>query len=359
MHAHRNRRPDRALLGAVVAALIVASLASPAAAGRTDPPPAPLIWEHGFADPAVAAYGDGVVAAATGRGNAIRAMAAGPAGPWQDLAPALESWPAWAAVPDHSVWGPDLVRVGNRWLLYYAVRVRGLGRTGRCIGVALAPTPDSPFTPVGNRPLVCPAGADTPRAEDRVRRSPALPRQGVIDPSLFRSRKGRLYLLYRTQGMPSTIRMVRLAGSGVTVPDSRRSHELVRNAGIVENPVLVQRGGQYVLLVSEGWFGHCRYRTLWQRSRSVWNWSGSRGRVLMDRDSTGLCGPGGADVLTRHRVSRIYFHGWVCGEIPRPCPRGFAKEPGVDTPGERRALYAARLRWTASARPWLGRFLGQ
>ena len=362
---HRRWPPTLALL-----ALLVATAVGSAAAGPGVPSapverpatravtPAPLIAQHGFADPAVEWYAGGLVAAATGPGNAIRAAAPGPVGPFVDLSPAFESWPSWA-VPDKDVWAPDLAKVGGRWLMFYAVRVTDLGTEGRCIAVAAAPTPDATFHPVGDRPLVCPANAQTPRAEDRVRdRTRDLPREGVIDPSLFRSRTGKLFLLYRTQGMPSTIRMVRLARDGTRVPDLQKSRELIRNPGIVENPVLVQRDGRFVLLTSEGWFGHCRYRTLWQRSRSVWRWAGTRSRVLVDRASTGICGPGGADVLHEGRVTRLYLHGWVCGQgSTSPCPPDFAKKEGESTPGQRRALYGARLRWTSAGRPYLGRFL--
>ncbi len=292
---HRRWPPTLALL-----ALLVATAVGSAAAGPGVPSapverpatravtPAPLIAQHGFADPAVEWYAGGLVAAATGPGNAIRAAAPGPVGPFVDLSPAFESWPSWA-VPDKDVWAPDLAKVGGRWLMFYAVRVTDLGTEGRCIAVAAAPTPDATFHPVGDRPLVCPANAQTPRAEDRVRgRTRDLPREGVIDPSLFRSRRGKLFLLYRTQGMPSTIRMVRLASDGTRVPDLQKSRELIRNPGIVENPVLVQRDGRFVLLTSEGWFGHCRYRTLWQRSRSVWRLGGhpvaGARRPCVDRD---------------------------------------------------------------------------
>ncbi|MET1059291.1 MAG: family 43 glycosylhydrolase [Nocardioides sp.] len=362
-----TRHPRRRwLLAPALLALFAAYAVAPASAGRSTTPqaaarataPTPLLAQHGFADPAIERYAGGVVGAATGPANAIRATAPGPAGPFEDLPPAFESWPSWA-VPDQDVWAPDLVKVGSRWLMYFAVRVSGVGAQGRCIAVAAASTPDATFAPVGDRPLVCPTNARTPRAEDRVRgRARDLPREGVIDPSLFRSRKGRLFLLYRTQGTPSTIRMVRLTGGGTRVPDDQRSRQLVRSRGIVENPVLVQRDGRFVLLTSEGWFGHCRYRTLWQRSRSVWDWADSRAHVLLDRGSTGICGPGGADILQEGRVSRLYLHGWVCGEgSTTPCPADFAKGEGVSTPGERRALYGARLRWTVTARPYLGRFL--
>jgi hypothetical protein len=315
-----------------------------------------LIWERGFADPAVVERADGLLGVATGaRGAVGRAGAPRPRGPWTDLPGSFGSEPDWV-VPGEHVWAPDLARVDGRWLVYYAVRVEGVGTAGRCIAVAEAPAPDATFTPLADRPLVCPARAATPTASDTLAtRGRALPRQGVIDPSLFR-RDGRLYLLYRTQGVPSTIRMVRLAPSGTRVAAGHRSRELVRSAGIVENPVLVQRRG-FVLFTSEGWFGHCRYRTRWQRSTSLWDWKSSRAHVLLDRASTGLCGPGGADVLrTRSGATHVYLHGWVCDDSPAPCPAGFSIEEGASTPGARRALYGARLRWTRTARPYLGRW---
>ncbi|RYP85330.1 hypothetical protein EKO23_12660 [Nocardioides guangzhouensis] len=361
----RPRTARTALWAAVVLACVLTSTvmlprqpaSSSGPAPRADVVPTPLIWERGFADPAVVEVGDGLLGVATGARNVGRASAARPGGPWSDLPVAFEVEPSWV-VPGQQVWAPDLARVDGRWLLYYAVRVEGVGATGRCIAVAEAPSPDVTFTPLDERPLVCPARATTPTASDTLwARARSLPQQGVIDPSLFR-RRGRLYLLYRTQGVPSTIRMVRLAASGTRVAPRQRSRELVRSPGIIENPVLVQRRG-FVLFTSEGWFGHCRYRTRWQRSGSLWDWGESRPRVLLDRASTGLCGPGGADVLrTSTGATRIFFHGWVCKDSPTPCPAGFRIEEGVSKPGSRRALYGARLGWTRAGRPYLGRFFG-
>ena len=358
-NARTRRRGAVAVLGLLCCALL---LSGPPATGRgpasgTGTTPEPLIWAQGFADPAVVESSGGLLGVATGARNVARASASRADGPWTRMSGALDQQPGWV-VPGRSLWAPDIARVDGRWLIYYAVRVDGVGPEGRCIAVAEAAAPDAKLTPDGDRPLVCPARAETPRASDTLAtRSRSLPQQGVIDPSLFR-RAGRLYLLYRTQGVPSTIRMVRLAASGTRVASGHRSRELVRSPGIIENPVLVLRRG-FVLFASEGWFGHCRYRTRWQRSRSLWDWTDSRPRVLLDRASTGLCGPGGADVLrTRSGATHVYFHGWVCGERPTPCPGAFRIDGSGAKPPYRRAMYGARLGWTRTARPYLGSYFG-
>lgn len=294
---------------------------------------------HAFPDPAVAAYHRGLVAVSTGP-NAPRMVTKAANASWHRAGHALTRKPDWASGP--GVWGADIIHVGTRWLLYFAAPVRGLGPEGRCIGVAVSRTPLGGFVPVG-RPLVCPHAARKPGgrrialAPDRVRAAwSRLPRRGVIDPSVFRQGHG-LFLLYKTQGVPSTIRLVRLTDRGVHA--AHASHELIRVRHIVENPVIVRHGKRYVLLTSEGSFAGCGYRTVWRASTHLLRWSRSRPRVLIGRGS-GVCGPGGADVVVRHAGPVVFFHGWACGRFADRCPTG--SSPRRES---RRTLYAARLVW--------------
>jgi hypothetical protein len=73
----------------------------------------------------------------------------------------------------------------------------------------------------------------------------------------------------------------------------------------------------------------------------------------MDRASTGICGPGGADyvAMTPHR---LFVHGWVCDGANGPCESSYSSHDDVARRGHR-ALYLARLRWTAAG-PVLARF---
>ncbi len=306
--------------------------------------PRPIL--HGnFADPAVERFGKGYVGVATGE-RAPRAWTRTSKGTWSEGGPALRRLPGWARPGD--VWAADIQRVGGWWLLYFSAPVAGLGESGRCTGVARSRSPQRLFVPVGSAPLVCPAYADVPAAQDQLLpRDPTLPRAGTIDPSVYVDPSGARFLLYKTDRIPSSIRIVQLSSNGRRIRTGTVSQELLRSPGVVENPVLIHRPEGWVMLLSEGDYTRCAYRTLWYRSASLLDWSVAQSGVLLDAASTRLCGPGGADLADGPGGrQRIFLHGWTCHRKPRPCGSGFdwskrERQRAV------RSMYAARLRWTA------------
>ena len=307
----------------------------------------PVLSYRGAADPTVARYAGGWVAISTGPG-APRAQAPQPGGPWQNIPSALIVQPSWAISGRY--WASDLVQVNGLWLLYFSAEVAGLGLDGRCIGVATATDPTEAFVP-DERPLVCPRQAVAPPAYDKLkRRGRDMPKGGVIDPDLFQDKRGHQYLLYRTQGTPSSIRMVELPGSGLPAGHAR-STELVRRGGVIENPTLVRRGRQYVLITSEGEFGECSYKTTFRRSAKLTDWSKAKRQVLVDTKKSGLCGPGGADLgrgLSGEPL--LFFHAWTCPELAGNCPGGhnYDRDNLYDA---RRSLFAGVLRFTSRQSP--------
>jgi arabinan endo-1,5-alpha-L-arabinosidase len=341
---------------ALVAAVLSSFLldAGPAQARpAVEEPPRPVFAQH-FGDPSVVLGPRRFVATATG-GGAPRASAPSPSGPWTRAVPALAALPAWAT--GRALWASDLHKVAGRWLLYYAAPVAGLGVDDRCIGVARADAALGSFVPVGRRPLVCPRRADAPKGWDHVPRfGQGLPLSGVIDPSVLVD-DDQLYLAYKTQGLPSTIRLVQLNGRGTRTardePGKRvRSREVLRSPGTVENPVLVRRGRHVVLFTSEGDYGRCRYRTTWRRSEDLWDFSASRKHVLLKQAQAGICGPGGADVVQPGGRTLLFFHGWMCRALgpDARCPRGFQLEYDAALK-PRRSMFAARIVWSARDRP--------
>ncbi|MEO5666353.1 MAG: family 43 glycosylhydrolase [Nocardioides sp.] len=306
--------------------------------------PRPLIWERDFGDPSVVFDGTRWFGAATGfrgRGSA----SANDWGIWNPTGDLLNARPAWAKFA--GVWGPDLEQSPTGWLAYYTMPSRGLPHEqDRCIGVATAPTLTDTFTPVSNRPLVCPDYSTTQPAFDPVGGRVGLPRRGVIDPSSFIAPDGRRFLMYRTQGKPSSIRMIRLNAAGTGT--FGRSRELIRDVGVLENPIMVKHGEWYYLITSRGDYGDCRYRTIWRRSKfRHQGWQGTRGHALVNRQNSGVCGPGGADYLeaTPTHANRLFFHGWVCKGTNLPCYQSYQGGQDYEDVGKR-ALYAARLLWT-------------
>jgi arabinan endo-1,5-alpha-L-arabinosidase len=307
----------------------------------------PVLSYRGVADPTVARYAGGWVAISTGPG-APRAVAPLPGGPWQNIPSALTVQPSWAISGRY--WAADLVEVHGVWLLYFSAEVAGLGLDGRCIGVATATDPTGTFVP-DERPLVCPRQAAAPGAYDKIkRRGRDMPQSGVIDPDFFQDRGGHQYLLYRTQDTPSSIRMVELPDSG-RPEGSARSTELVRRGGVIENPAMLRRGRQYVLLTSEGDFGECSYKTTFRRSSTLTDWSRAKRQVLVDTGKSGLCGPGGAD-LARGPSGEpmLFFHAWTCPELGTNCPGGhnYDRTTLYDA---RRSLFAGVLRFTGRQSP--------
>jgi arabinan endo-1,5-alpha-L-arabinosidase len=315
----------RAALAALVVVLTLVAVQGATAASLATRAPAlriaPLFHRERFADPSVVSYPGGYVAVSTGY-LAPRAVARSPRGPWHPVRAGLAGLPRWAR--SGQIWAADLVRARHGWLLYYSAVAHG--RTRRCIGVAAARHALDRFRTIGKRPLVC-------------------PHRGAIDPSAFTRSNGGRYLLFKTQGNPTSIRLVRLTRDGRHRGRHAHARVLLRSRSTIENPVLVRHHRHLVLFTSEGYFGSCSYRTTWRRSRHLLGWRHARPHELLRRRNTRICGPGGADLLTAGRRQPIvYFHGWTCGHGRRPCPRRFqlgrAKRPWA-----RRVLYAARLRW--------------
>ncbi len=308
----------------------------------------PLFRHTEMPDPTGFAYRGRFVAVGTGS-LAPRSIAPSVSGPWKDRGNALKRLPPWAT--GRNIWASDIVQVAkHRFLLYFAAPAAGLGPLGRCIGVAVARTPLEKFHPK-RRPISCPRRARTPLASDKVRPpSPASRAGGVIDPEGYQARNGARFLLYRTQGTPSSIRMVRLTRDGLRARKGGRARILATSRGVIENPVLVQQRKGWVLITSQGYYGDCDYRTTWRRAPTLQGLKKVRSRALVTRSSTRLCGPGGADIVGG---SLLFFHAWTCHA--RACPRSdLQRSPRY---GAQRSLFAARLRWDRRGRPHLGAFV--
>jgi len=266
-------------------------------------------------------------------------------GPWSAAGHALASAGAWAT--SNAIWAPDAVQTSAGWVLYYSAPAAGMNGQ-RCIGVAIATVVTGPYTPQSN-PLICPGGKDG--AVDTVPGRPVAD-AGVIDPSPFQTDDGRRFVLYKTQQTPSSIRMLRLNDAG-TNWIGNASGELIQNSGIIEAPVMLQRGSTFVLFASRFGFDNCSYATAYYTSTNMWSFAGAAQHDLLTSSSTGLCGPGGADVSPSLDGGwRIFLHAWVCSGTT-PC----RQNSSGDLPsGARRVLYAAVLNWNG-ATPSVGAFL--
>jgi arabinan endo-1,5-alpha-L-arabinosidase len=342
---------------------ILACTASPPAqdgvATAVTAAPSPVSM-NAMADPGVFLHDNVFYAFVTGSGLQ-QATSSTAGGPWTAPRNVLNrsDLPAWIDASKAS-WAPDMIQdAQGDFVVYFAALLDTSAGTptgndapvsgARCIGSARSTSPIGPFV-VDAHPVICLAGygaSDNMTADpgDRIRG------QGVIDPSprqVSIDNQTELFLVFKTQGAaPSTIRMMRLSNQdGSTVLGD--SHQLLASAGntqadTLEAPSLVQHGSWFILFVAHGNFDTCGYSTQWYRSQHIWSWSNAP-TPLLTSGTTGLCGPGGADV-TASEVSgqdRIFFHGWVSD--------GDA--------GRKRVMYAAVLRFASDGfTPQIGEFL--
>lgn len=360
----RSRKRFLAML-ASLCGLCAAIAVAPAGAASY---PTPVLTTDGtyqkMDDPGVMLYHGEFYAVRTGKGlqEAWASYAGGPWTPTTDVLSADNTVPNWVK-PDTQIWAPDITGItSTRFVIYYsAILSDGSGR--RCIGAAVGPTPKGPFTMLGGGPLSCPVST----AQDNPLNDPGHMNtsEGLIGPSprfVTISGESRLYLVYKTQGLPATIRMVRLSDTdGTSVLGE--SHELLYNeTKTIEAPSLIQHGDYFIMFTAYGAYNHCRYSTLWFKTQHIWSWDSSSGQVLMDQSSTGLCGPGTADVADS-LVSgewRLFFNGWTKVNAARDITSTPATDTDIANGNAARPMYVRVLKFASDGyTPVLGEYLGQ
>lgn len=347
MVIHRRLATAAALLLAV---LLAGAVASPADAEQGPVSPA---YPGLAADPAVVRDAGGYYAFTTGR-DAPGLFAPAPEGPWTKIGPRLTSTGSWAK--DQSIWAPDVHQVaGRHWVMFYSALVDGLAPNQRCIGVGVSHAgPAGPYTP-RETPLSCPAGATRPDGSPiNATDQPPTPNpgDGLIDASAFSTTDGRRFVLYKTQrpNPITSIRVVEVDRTWSRKQPGTASTELRRYTGQIENPVMVQRGDAFVLFASHGPWTKCDYSTVWWRSEAPdAGFADAEEHILMETSSTGVCGPGGADI-TRSADDRwlMFFHGWTCDAAHTIACTVEEAETRPAPEFKSRALYRGELTWDGS-----------
>lgn len=205
---------------------------------------------------------------------------------WKKLSPALAAAPAWAAevAPGNTkahYWAPDVIRVGNRWLLYYSVSE--FGKNTSAIALASSPVlnPSDPAYRWTDHGIVLRSGTGD--------------EYNAIDPSLLLARDGRLWMSFGS--FWAGLFLVELdPATGLRLDPNAQPIQLAWSEQI-EAPTLYQRGEYYYLFVNEGWC--CRgkastYRVLVGRSRSATGpYLDDQGRDLRERGGRLLLGTEG------------------------------------------------------------------
>jgi len=222
------------LLAALSAAVVDASFVNP-------------VINHNAPDPGVAKFGN-MWYMVTTSADGTAATGAFPIRASADLV----NWTVVGQVfPPHGVpswtksdyWAPEIHHVNNKYHVYYSAReAYFLGRLG--IGVAVADSPEGPYTDLGT-PFILGSGPSD--------------LGGAIDGHFFADTDGRLYFLWKVNQFPpfsqATLKIRELSASGMAWAAGSEERTLIKpdlpwEGDCVEAPWMVKRGEEYFLFYS-------------------------------------------------------------------------------------------------------------
>ena len=324
----------RAFLNRVAVAAGVASLAVSAAA---EPPFVPVLKDN-FPDPFVLLHEGRFIAYSTNDGPNVPMATSKDLANWtfvtdpatgkrRDALPRLGSW-----AKTGFTWAPEVLRLGNRYLLYYTAS--DVKRNSQCIGVAEASDPMGPFVDTRAEPIVCQTKLG-----------------GTIDANPFQDSDGKLYLYYKNDG--NRVRAntwlwgQRLSDDGLSVVG-----EPVQMVGdrerwkdrVIEAPSMIRTPSGYSMFYSAGFFGWkpeegglspyaMGYATC---STPLGPCTDAKANPILqsfkDKDAGCLSGPGHQSIFSVGSRMFVSFHGWA---VTASCSKL----------EDERYLYVAPLHW--------------
>ncbi len=220
---------------------------APAATGATGAATAPALTEDSFqnpvlradfADPGVLKVGDTFYAYATNAiGKNVQVARSTDLVKWEQLPDAMPALASWARPGGSLVWAPEVVQVGEQFLLYYTARDKASDK--QCIGVAISAKPEGRFKDPNDKPFICQADQG-----------------GSIDASPFYD-GDKLYLYWKNDGncclKPTYLYVQELTPDGLSLVGEPT--QLVRNDApwegtLVEAPTMIKRDEAYYLFFS-------------------------------------------------------------------------------------------------------------
>ena len=293
-------------------------------------------YKDNFPDPFVVANGGEFIAYATNDGINLPMLVSRDLVTWTpvgdtagrrlDGMPVLAPW-----VKAGRTWAPEVMRVGNRWLLYYTASHRK--KNVQCIGVASADNPRGPFRDSSAEPMVCQFDIG-----------------GTIDANPFRDADGKLYLYYKSDGnavgkgtaiwgQQMTADGLKVIGAPVEMSKDDKKWEMK----VVEAPTMVRSPTGYAMFYSAGYYGWNAEDRISPYSMGYATCAGPLGpckdapenpilHSFRDREAGCLSGPGHQSIFQAGGRSFITFHAW-------------AATSGCRKLEDERYLYVAPLFW--------------
>ncbi|MBX3062707.1 MAG: family 43 glycosylhydrolase [Anaerolineae bacterium] len=166
---------------------------------------------------------------------------------WERPRDAMPALAKWVRLSSPDVWAPEVLRVGDQYLLFYTARDKKSLR--QCIGLAVSDKPEGPFRDRGDAPFIC-----------------QIDQGGSIDANPFRDEDGTLYLFWKNDGnccsKPTFLYGQKLSPDGLSLVGEEVA--LIRNdrpweGTVVEAPTMWRQDGRYYLFYSGNMYATERY----------------------------------------------------------------------------------------------------
>ncbi len=255
-----------------------------------------------FPDPGILRVGNVYYAYATNAyGKNIQVARSNDLVRWDLLNDALPSLPSWAALGGSYVWAPEVIQLGNTYVMYYTARDMRSDR--QCIGVATSDRPDGKFKDHSEHPLIC-----------------QVDQGGTIDPSPFRD-GDKLYLYFKNDGnccaMTTYLYVQELAPDGLSLlgkPTPLIQNDRVWEGSVVEAPSMFKHNGRYYLFFSANSYADSSYAVGYATCQSPTGpcEQASENPILASRltQKPRVMGPGGQSILQIGNQTWIVYHAW-------------------------------------------------
>jgi beta-xylosidase len=332
---------------AIAGRFVVAAAALLCVAAAAPDPSFVPVFTQDFPDAFVLPHGSQFIAYSTNNGANVPVAvssdlvhwgyASDPARPGKqlDAMPKLGSW-----AKEGFTWAPEVLKLGDRYLLYYTAS--DSSKNAQCIGVGVAASPFGPFVDSNAQPIVCQTDLG-----------------GSIDADAFQDSDGKLYLYFKNDGNRvherTSLWGQALAADGLSV--TGQPVELIKdNQGwedrVVEAPTMIKSPAGYELFFSGGFFGwNPEEGGLSPYAMGYASCAAPLGpctaaaenpilHSFNDKDAGCLSGPGHQSIFQVGARTFMSFHAWEASS-------------GCRKQDDRRYLYIAPLFWK-DGKPHIG-----
>lgn len=165
---------------------------------------------------------------------------------WTISGDAMPALPSWAKLGGSLVWAPEVIKIGDKYVMYYVARDKASNK--QCVGVATADKAEGKFKDTNTAPFVCQADQG-----------------GTIDPDVFRD-GDKLYLYYKNDGnccaMPTRLWAQELGSDGLSLtgqPAKLAENDVPWEGSVVEAPSMWKHDNKYYLFFSGNDYAGFKY----------------------------------------------------------------------------------------------------